>query len=76
MTFSEEDTSDVPESVWQGTFEIYGVTLNCHILADGRRIIEKDSVDELFAMMDSFDCPPSDMSAITEFTKWQRGMDE
>lgn len=38
----------VPQSVWSGTFKVMGVELKCHVLSNGQRIIEADSVRQFF----------------------------
>ena len=32
--------TELPRSVWQGSFFLYGVAIKCHTLDDGQRIIE------------------------------------
>lgn len=34
-------------AVWQGTFKAFGVDVVCHVLNDGRRIIEAESMEAL-----------------------------
>jgi hypothetical protein len=42
-----------PHSIWSGVFTIFGVPLRCHVLEDGRRIIEEDSVTALFSVLET-----------------------
>ena len=63
---------EFPHSVWQGTFVLFGVTLHCHVLDDGQRIIEEASADALFASMNKSNCEDLDMSAVDEFDRWFR----
>lgn len=59
-----EATSSVPfgksqlepeplRSIATSTFTVFGVEVKCHVLNDGQRIIEAESVDRLFAQMAS-----------------------
>jgi hypothetical protein len=43
--------SNVPTSIWQGSFRLFGVDVRCHVLSDGQRVIEADSMEELFEAM-------------------------
>ena len=63
-------TDDIPTSVWEGTFTIFGVDLKCHVLSDGSRIIEQESMEALFDAMENGNA--TDVGDITEFAKWQR----
>lgn len=66
----------LPHSVWSGTFTVMGVELVCHVLDDGRRIIEQDGMDRLMNILSGhiLDIDPEKMEAeMQEFAKWQRG---
>lgn len=39
---------DLPVSVWSGSFRIGELELKCHVLSDGRRVMEADSIAALF----------------------------
>ena len=43
--------TDIPESVWSGSFILLGVEVKCHTLSNGERIIEADSFDKLMDAM-------------------------
>jgi hypothetical protein len=62
--------SDVPTSVWQGSFQLFGVEVKCHVLSDGQRIIEADSMENL---MEAMGIPGAtlDHAEIEKFTKWR-----
>ena len=65
-------TSDIPRSVWQGTFSLYGVEIECHTLEDGQRIIEGRSLERLFDELN--DGPVSaDITDMDDFLLWYRG---
>ena len=60
--------------VWEGTFKIFGVELKCYVLGDGTRIIDSESMDALFAAMQTAtpETPPGDFEA---FSHWRVGKD-
>jgi hypothetical protein len=59
------------QSVWQGTFRLFGVDMKCHVLDDGTRIIEADSVRQLFEAMGS----GADIGVeAEEFARWKRDL--
>ena len=62
--------SEIPQSVWSGTFTIFGVEVKCHCLDDGSRIIEADSMEELMEAMEAPDEPLGDIEA---FMRWNDG---
>lgn len=58
-----------------GEFRLFGVTLHCHVLDDGQRIIEADDVERLFDAMaecEPVSCVEEDLRA---FAKWMRGLE-
>jgi hypothetical protein len=61
-------------SVWSGSFHIFGVTVKCHVLSDGQRIIEADSLKALLKAMSmparAADDETSDLYA---FAEWRSG---
>ncbi len=61
---------NLPKSIWEGSFKVFGVELKCHVLDDGRRIIEADSVADLLDAMGSVD--PIDIGDLDNFVKWQK----
>jgi len=64
--------ASIPKSIWAGTFTVFGVTLRCHVLDDGQRIIEAEDVHKLLAAMQGYEpaTGPGDMDA---FVRWQKG---
>ena len=62
---------ELPRSIWEGLFNLFGVEVRCHVLEDGQRIIEADSIARLFGAMASSD--EMDRSAMEEFTQWLKG---
>lgn len=62
----EGEVTDMPTSVWSGSFVIFGIEIKCHVLDDGQRIIEADSIEALFSS-------PTETTAggdLEEFTNW------
>ena len=67
-------SENLPKSVWQGTFKLYGIELKCHTLDDGQRVIENP--DEFFsAMFNSaiFDEDAVDPDELARFEAWRNG---
>ena len=69
-----ETVERVAQAVWSGSFRIFGCTVLCHTLDDGRRIVDAESMNALLecltqgvATMD-----PGD-GQLAAFTRWQRG---
>jgi len=62
---------DLPFAVWSGEFRVGGVTLKCHVLSDGTRVIERESVAEFFNMLAGEE--PIDPREMEAFARWQRG---
>ena len=59
-----------PHSVWQGSFHLFGVELQCHVLSDGQRIIEEDSMVDLLEAMKAPVDGHSDAVKLAGFCKW------
>lgn len=62
----------IPKAIWQGTFKLLGIELQCHVLDDGRRIIEASSMERLLEAMATgeHELDPIEFAA---FSRWQRG---
>ncbi len=39
----------LPHPVWSGSFTICGIEMKCHVLSDGQRIIEAESIEKFFS---------------------------
>jgi hypothetical protein len=66
----------IHESIWQGTFNVLGVDVVCHVLNDGRRIIEAESMAKMFAAMAETGADPTTPDfeqQATGFAKWLMG---
>jgi hypothetical protein len=65
------DDDDLPRSVWSGEFKLGSVTMKCHTLDNGQRVIEQESVLEFFAAIEAG--AVIDHDAMEAFGRWQRG---
>jgi hypothetical protein len=61
----------VPVAIWSGTFNVWGVELRCHVLDDGQRVIEAESMERFVAAMQNGALDQT--QELTEFYRWQRG---
>jgi hypothetical protein len=66
-------TNDIPRSIWQGTFHVLGVDVECYTLSDGQRIIDADSMEKLLDAMMTTECKTNITDDMKAFAKWQRG---
>ena len=41
-------TDRLPKAIWSGSFSVLGVDVKCHVLDNGQRIIDSESIVELF----------------------------
>ena len=67
----------LPQSIWSGSFTLFGVEIECHILDDGQRIIEAESIERLFeamARVDDRKAPEPD--EMDSFGRWLQGLDK
>ena len=42
---------NLPTPTWSGSFTVFGVEVKCHVLDNGERIIEKESMAALLSAM-------------------------
>jgi hypothetical protein len=63
--------SAVPASIWQGTFTLFGVEVKCHVLSDGQRIIEAESLRKVLEAM--YSGAELNQAEVVRFGRWQRG---
>lgn len=64
----------LPEAIWSGEFRLYGVTLHCHTLNNGQRVIDAADVEAVFrAMGDDVKVSLADADEILRFAKWRNG---
>ena len=66
--------TDIPNATWSGVFRVFGVDMRCHVLDDGRRIIEAEDVEKFFAALEDDVSPTSDeKEEFSAFMRWQGG---
>jgi hypothetical protein len=65
----------LPSAVWSGEFVLFGVPLKCHVLNDGRRIIDAESIEDLMrAMATQGEQSLEEMEReVAAFARWMRG---
>jgi hypothetical protein len=62
----------LPSSIGVAEFELFGVTLRCHVLDNGQRVIEAEGMERLFEAMSEE--PHVDVDAAMEsFARWVKG---
>ena len=61
-----------PQSIWQGSFKVFGVEVKCHTLDNGERVIELESVKELFTAMGEASPDTTNSPDADAFVRWQR----
>jgi len=71
----EPDSDETPFSVWQGSFRVFGVEVKCHVLSDGRRVVERDSMLDLMNAMSATPTSEVDIDELATFARWQKGFD-
>lgn len=61
----------IHRAVWSGEFHLCGVLMKCHVLDTGERIIEPDSVDAFFQVMEHQAIDPDYLQAeVQRFEQW------
>lgn len=63
-------TDHLPRAVWSGSFMIGEIEMRCHVLEDGRRIIDAESMEALLGG-DALGDDTAD--AFAEFMRWAMG---
>lgn len=67
--------SEIPKAIWSNSFTIMGVEVKCHVLDNGKRVIDADSVEAFFAALASRAMTPADNVDLDSFIRWQAGLD-
>lgn len=62
----------IPQAVWSGSFRLFGVDLQCHVLDNGKRVIDEGSV---VALLEAMSKPGSELDnpSLAEFQRWMAG---
>jgi hypothetical protein len=65
----------IPTAVRSATFTLFGVELRCHVLSDGRRVIDAESFENFMAMMAAAPHAgtEADLAEAQRFARWKRG---
>lgn len=67
----------MPKAIWSGEFTLFGVTLHCHVLDTGERVIEADDVVGFFEALSHTEYDEATMTAeLVAFARWQHGVDQ
>lgn len=73
--WTEPGSDETPVSVWSGSFTVFGVEVKCHVLSDGRRVVERDSMLDLMNAMSATPTSEVDIDELATFVRWQKGFD-
>lgn len=68
----QETAAAIPTAVWSGSFTLLGVELKCHVLDNGKRIIEDASLADLMEAMEGGE--PIDENELHAFALWRTGI--
>lgn len=58
-----------PEAISESTIRVCGIEVKLFILDDGRRVIDKDSMDKVFALMGTGKFPPAEAARLARWAK-------
>lgn len=61
--------AELLESIASASFKIFGVDLRCHVLSDGQRVIEEESVA---ALLEAMALPSVSEDDMESFARWLR----
>ena len=64
-------TDNAPKPIWSGSFMLGNVELKCHVLDNGVRIIEADSLEKLLYSGEGNNATEAE---IIQFANWQKGI--
>lgn len=64
------ENEPLPKSVWQGSFRLFGVDIRCHVLDNGKRIIEAESFAALLSAFEAADDEQISSDEVERFAKW------
>ena len=64
----------IPVAAWSGGLRIGHLVLHCHVLDNGKRIIEEESVIAFMAWLTDPATPTADLGRFSvEYATWMRG---
>ena len=62
-----------PRPVWSGEFSFGGITLKCHTLDSGDRVIEDESLKAFLGWLEHGPRVSPENTDLLEFCRWQQG---
>lgn len=68
-----DKSTDLPVSIWRGELKLFGITLHCHVLSDGRRIVDAADVAAMFEVMAGGPDDETDPAEIYRFRDCLKG---
>jgi hypothetical protein len=66
-------SSDLPVSLRQGSFTLFGVEVSCHVLDDGQRVIDAESMGKLLVALANPDTPSASAEDLRCFVEFVSG---
>jgi hypothetical protein len=63
--------SKLPKAIWEGEFNIGGVTLHCSVLDNGQRVIDLADIEAFFCQVDP-DMKDIDKAEMERFAAWSK----
>lgn len=63
----------IPKSIAESEIVLFGVTLHCHVLDNGERIIDQEDVDRLFEALEITDSREAKSEAMETLARFCRG---
>ena len=69
FSMTNPQDKNLPTVIWSGSFRVLGVDVRCHVLDDGRRIIDAESMEALFGGDDPADGASSSFDALAVFVR-------
>jgi hypothetical protein len=67
------DAAELPVAVWSGEFKVGDVVMRCHVLSDGRRVIDSESVHEFFSRAAAEAAAGRMVDGMSDFVRWLKG---
>lgn len=63
----------IPTSIGSGTINLFGVSVRVHVLDNGQRVIEQESVVQLLEAMATYK-GEIDEDELNQFARWCKGL--
>ena len=65
-------SDEIPKAVWSGTFSVGGIEMQCHVLDNGQRLIDAESMERFVSAAGSVSV---DTDGVAALSRWLRGQD-